>query len=186
MRIIAGAFRRRRLQTPNSAGIRPTSDRVREAVFSMIAEHVPDARVLDLFAGTGALGLEALSRGARFCCFVDNGAEALRLVRANILLCSAQDRSRIIAGTVASALRRLESENEPFDLVFLDPPYGKGYVEETLHIIGPVAGAGALVIAERHVKDLHQPISDPAWQEDRERRYGDTLISIYSRPAISS
>ncbi len=185
MRIIAGAFRGRRLHAPNSARIRPTSDRVREAVFSMIAEHVPDARVLDLFAGTGAVGLEALSRGARFCCFVDNGTEALRLIRANIELCGAQDRSRIIHGTVASALRRLESENELFDLVFWDPPYGKGYVEQTLPIIRPVAGVGALVIAERHVKELQEPMSEPAWQKDRERRYGDTLISIYSRPAIS-
>lgn len=185
MRIIAGAFRGRRLHSPDSARIRPTIDRVREAVFSMIAEHVPDARVLDLFAGTGAVGLEALSRGARSCCFVDSGGEALRLIRANILLCGAGQRSRVIQSTVASALHRLELEKELFDLVFLDPPYGKGYVEKTLQILGPVAGAGAPVIAERHVKEIQEPISDQVWQKDRERRYGDTLISIYSRLIIS-
>ncbi|MDR3553177.1 MAG: 16S rRNA (guanine(966)-N(2))-methyltransferase RsmD [Syntrophobacteraceae bacterium] len=185
MRIISGDFRGRRLHAPGSDRIRPTIDRVREAVFSMIAEYVPDARVLDLFAGTGAVGLEALSRGARFCSFVDNGAEALRLIRENVALCGAQESARVINATVASALRRLEAEKELFDLVFLDPPYGKGYVEQTLDMIGPVAGESALVIAESHVKDLRQPISDLSWQKERERRYGDTLISIYSRPEIS-
>ncbi len=185
MRIISGDFRGRRLQGPDSAKIRPTSDRVREAVFSMIAPYVAQARVLDLFAGSGALGLEALSRGAAYCCFVDNGAEALRLLRANIDLCGARDRSRLLQATAPSALRLLESQNEYFDLVFLDPPYGKGLVEKVLEILGPVVGADALVIAERHVKDLKEPISTPAWQTDRERRYGDTMISIYLRPSIS-
>lgn len=151
----------------------------------MIAQHVPDARVLDLFAGTGALGLEALSRGARSCCFVDNGSEALRLIHANIVLCDARQSSRVIHATVASALHRLESEKELFDLLFLDPPYGRGYVEKTLQIIGPVAGAGALVIAEHHVKDIPEPISDPVWQKDRERRYGDTVIVLYARRTLS-
>lgn len=181
MRIISGAFGGRRLHSPKSNRIRPTLDRVREAVFSMIAEHVPDARVLDLFAGTGAAGLEALSRGARFCCFVDSGEEALHLIRANILLCGAGESSRVLSGTVASALHRLEQEKEFFDLVFLDPPYGKGYVEKTLESIARIADAGALVIAERHIKEIPTPISDLIWQKDRERRYGDTLIEIYSR-----
>lgn len=185
MRIIAGAFRGRRLHAPRGDRIRPTIDKVRESVFNMIAENVMGARVLDLFAGTGAMGLEALSRGAQVCYFVDNGAEALRLIRENVLLCGAQDRSRIIQGTVASAIRRLESENELFDLVFMDPPYGKGYVERTLQIVGPVASNDALVIAERHIKDKPPPVPVLVWQKDRERRYGDTLISIYSRLTVS-
>ena len=151
----------------------------------MIAGQVPGARVLDLFAGTGAIGLEALSRGAVSCCFVDNGAEALRLIRDNIGLCGAGESSRIIQATAASAIRRLESEQELFDIVFLDPPYGKGYVEKTIRLIDPVARADALVIAEQHVKDLRAPIVDCAWQNERERRYGDTLITIYRRLAIS-
>ncbi|MDR3568174.1 MAG: 16S rRNA (guanine(966)-N(2))-methyltransferase RsmD [Syntrophobacteraceae bacterium] len=184
MRIIAGACGGRRLHAPKSSKIRPTIDKVREAVFSIISEHVPDARVLDLFAGTGAMGLEALSRRAKFCCFVDNGAEALRLVRENISLCDAGDRSRILQGTVASTIRRLESEKELFDIVFLDPPYGQGYVEKTIQIVGAVARPGALLVSEQHVKDAQRPILDPAWQKDRERRYGDTLIVIYSRLAL--
>lgn len=180
MRIIAGAFRGRRLHAPRSYRIRPTIDRVREAVFSMIAREVPEARVLDLFAGTGAMGLEALSRGASFCFFIDNSSEAVSLIGENIELCAAQDRSRIIQGPVASAIRRLGSENELFDLIFMDPPYGKGYIEKALEIVGALARNDALVVAEHSVKDK-PPIVPAMWREARERRYGDTLISVYSR-----
>ena len=137
--------------------------------------------MLDLFAGTGAMGLEALSRGALFCFFVDKSAEAVSLVRENVQLCAAQDRSRIIQGPVASAIRRLGSENELFDLIFMDPPYGKGYIEKTLEIVGPVARKDALVVAEHHIKDKPPMLPVLVWQKDRERRYGDTLISVYSR-----
>jgi 16S rRNA (guanine(966)-N(2))-methyltransferase RsmD len=180
MRIIAGAFRGRRLHAPKDSRIRPTSDRVREAVFNIIAAQVEGASVLDLFAGTGAMGLEALSRGARFCLFVDQGAEAMRLIGANVRLCGAQERSRMVQGPVGSVVRRLCSENELFDVIFMDPPYGKGYIEQSLEVVGGVAADGALVVAERHVRD--EPPKVPGiWQEPRERRYGDTLISVYSR-----
>ena len=159
---------------------RPTIDRVRESVFNIIAGKVQGAKVLDLFAGTGAMGLEALSRGARFCFFVDKGPEAVRLIRENVQLCAAQDISRIIQAPVASAIGRLSSENELFDLIFMDPPYGKGYIEEAFEIVGAVALNDALVIAERHVKDK-PPLVPELWQKDRERRYGDTLISVYSK-----
>jgi 16S rRNA (guanine966-N2)-methyltransferase len=180
MRIIAGAFRGRRLHTPKSNRIRPTIDRVREAVFSIISGQVRGAKVLDLFAGTGAMGLEALSRGANYCFFVDNGGEAVSLIRENVQLCAAQDSSRVIKEPVASAIRRLGSENELFDLIFMDPPYGQGYIERTLEIVGAVARNDALVIAEHHIKDK-PPLVPEIWQKDRERRYGDTLISVYSR-----
>ncbi|MFZ0943450.1 MAG: 16S rRNA (guanine(966)-N(2))-methyltransferase RsmD [Syntrophobacteraceae bacterium] len=179
MRIIAGAFRGRRLHAPKGNRIRPTIDWVREAVFNMIATEVPGAKVLDLFAGTGAMGLEALSRGAHSCFFVDNSAEAVSLIRENVQLCAAQDRSRIIHGPAASAIRRLGSENELFDLIFMDPPYGKGYIEKTLEIVGAIARDDALVIAEHHIKDK-PPVVPAIWRKDRERKYGDTLISVYS------
>jgi len=181
MRIIAGAFRGRRLHAPKSNRIRPTIDRVREAVFNMIAPEVPGAKVLDLFAGTGAMGLEALSRGAHFCFFVDKSSEAVSLIGENVQLCAAQDRSRIIHGPVASAIRRLGSENELFDLIFMDPPYGKGYIDKTLEIVGAVARNDAFVIAEYYIKDKPPLVPVLVWQKDRERRYGDTLISVYSR-----
>ncbi|MGA2401531.1 MAG: 16S rRNA (guanine(966)-N(2))-methyltransferase RsmD [Syntrophobacteraceae bacterium] len=180
MRIIAGAFRGRRLHAPKGKRIRPTIDRVREAIFNIIAAEVAGAKVLDLFAGTGAMGLEALSRGAQFSFFVDQGEEAVRLIRENVQLCGVQDMSRIIQGSAASAIRRLGSENELFDLIFMDPPYGKGHIEKALEIIGEVARNDALVIAEHHAKDEPPQVSG-IWRKDRERRYGDTLISVYSR-----
>lgn len=139
--------------------------------------------MLDLFAGTGAMGLEALSRGARFCFFVDKGPEAVRLIRENVQLCVAQGMSRIIQAPVASAIERLNSENELFDLIFMDPPYGKGYLEETFEMVGSVALNDAVVVAERHVKDK-PPLVPEIWQNERERRYGDTLISVYSKAVV--
>jgi 16S rRNA (guanine966-N2)-methyltransferase len=179
MRIISGEFRGRRLHPPKGDRIRPTIDRVREAVFNIVAEKVPGAKVLDLFAGTGAMGLEALSRGAQFCFFVDNGTEAVRLIRENVQLCAADSRSRIIQTPVSTAIGRLRSEQALFDLIFMDPPYGKGYIEKTLQIIGPLAGNDALVVAEQHVKDS-LPMVPATWQKERERKYGDTLILVYS------
>jgi 16S rRNA (guanine(966)-N(2))-methyltransferase RsmD len=180
MRIIAGAFRGRRLQPPKDNRIRPTIDRVREAVFNIIAAQVSGAKVLDLFAGTGAMGLEALSRGAQFCLFVDQGAQALRLISVNIELCGVQERSRMIQGAVNSVVRRLGSENELFDLIFMDPPYGKGYIKKSLELVGEIAAYNALAVAEHHIKDESPKVAG-IWQKDRERRYGDTLISVYSR-----
>lgn len=180
MRIIAGAFRGRRLLGPRGDAIRPTIDRVREAIFNIIASRVPEARVLDLFAGTGAMGLEALSRGAAFSVFVDRSAEAARLIGKNVDLCGARDRTRIIQDLIPSALRRLEGRREAFDLIFLDPPYGEGYVEKTLALLEGVSAPDALVVAEHNIRE-ESPENLKIWTKDRERRYGDTRISIYSR-----
>ncbi len=179
MRIIAGEFRGRRLHTPKSDRIRPTGDRVREAVFSIIASAVPNAQVLDLFAGTGAMGLEALSRGAARCVFVDQGVEAVRLIRENIELCGASDYSVVVQEAVPSAIRRRAEKSELFDLIFMDPPYGKGLVEKTLEVIGAVSSPETLAIAEHHIRD-DSPDQVKDWKRESERRYGDTMISIYS------
>ncbi len=178
MRIVAGDFRGRRLHAPKGDRIRPTTDKVREAVFSIVAPYVEDARVLDLYAGTGALGLESLSRGASFAVFVDQGSDALRLIRENIELCGAQDRTRVIQGGVQQTITRLTQGGELFDLIFMDPPYGKGLIERALLELSGVARCDALVVAEHHVKDL-VPLQVKDWRRSRQRRYGDTVISFY-------
>ncbi len=178
MRIVAGEFGGRRLVTPRDLRIRPTIDRVREAVFSIIASHVADARVLDLFAGTGAFGLEALSRGASRTVFVDRSQEAVRIIRENIGICGVQDRTEVILAPVRKALSRLGEAGAVFDLIFMDPPYGEGLVEETLPRLGEAAHSHALVIGEHHAKDELAP-PPKGWVKTEERRYGDTRISFF-------
>lgn len=178
MRIVAGKFRGRRLFTPKGDRIRPTTDRVREAIFNIIASHLPDAVVLDLFAGTGALGLEALSRGAARAVFIDRSADAAALVRKNIELCRVEDRARVLQGSMIQILERLAGQGELFDLIFMDPPYGKGYIEEALKHVGKVSDLQTLIVAEHHIKDI-LPASVGEWTRARERRYGDTAISFF-------
>ncbi len=183
MRIIGGAWRGRRLaqlgRGDAGAHLRPTSDRVRESLFNVLqsrfAERIEGARVLDLFAGTGALGLEALSRGAATATFVENGRTALRLLRENIALCGAEGRARVIARDA----RRPGPAPAAQDLVFLDPPYAKGLGEAALAVAlreGWLARE-ALVIWEESA-----PVVPPEGLVVLdERRHGDTVIRILAR-----
>jgi 16S rRNA (guanine966-N2)-methyltransferase len=175
MRIVGGAWGGRRLQAPPGDATRPTSDRVREALFSILGDRVDGARVLDLVAGSGALGLEALSRGAADATFVDSAAAPVKALAANLGMLGAEAEVRR-----QDALRFLGSARNQarvYDLVFLDPPYrlanrlGGRLSEELPHVLAP----GATVVTEsdrRRPLDLDLPISD-------ERRYGDTLIRIH-------
>jgi 16S rRNA (guanine966-N2)-methyltransferase len=175
MRVIAGNWGGRRLQAPRGDATRPTSDRVREALFSVLGARVEGARVLDLFAGSGALGLEALSRGAAEATFVDSAPAAIRAVRANLEALGgvAEVRradARRYLGSASAAARQ-------YDLVFLDPPYRlAGRLGSELTAALPaVLAPGAAVVAEsdrRAPLDLGLPLED-------ERRYGDTLIRIH-------
>lgn len=184
MRIIGGAFRGRRLAALGSgdaaAHLRPTGDRVRESLFSVIGSGWglpgPGTRVLDLFAGTGALGLEALSRGAAEALFVENGRKALDLLGQNITLCRAGAQARVLRRDA----RRLGAvDGAPFDLIFLDPPYAKGMGELALSaaLDGGWIAPGALIVWEESAK-----ITPPDGLTRRdERRYGDTVITLLER-----
>jgi 16S rRNA (guanine(966)-N(2))-methyltransferase RsmD len=175
MRVIAGQWGGRRLQAPPGASTRPTSDRVREALFSMLGPRLEGARVLDLFAGSGALGIEALSRGAAEATFVDSAPAAIRAVRANLeaLGIDAElrraDARRFLGGASAAARQ--------YDLVLLDPPYRlAGRLGPELTAALPaVLAPGATVVAE---SDRRAPLELGLELHD-ERRYGDTLIRIH-------
>src|SRR5437867_231202 len=124
MRVIGGTDRGRRLAAPRGFSTRPTAGRVREALFDILGPAVAGMRVLDLFAGTGAIGIEALSRGAARAVFVERGRDALRALRANLAaLHLSRDRARVVAGDAVATLPALGRSELPFDLVFLDPPY---------------------------------------------------------------
>ncbi len=179
MRIIAGDFRGRALAAVGKgdagAHLRPTTDRVRESLFSVLTHTgaIPGARVLDLFAGTGALGLEALSRGAESVTFVDDGRVSSGLIKKNIGICRAEDRCRLAR---RDALKLGDNPDAPFDLIFLDPPYGKGLGEKALLNLqqkGWIA-ANALIVWEENA-----PMQPPeGFELESARKYGDTHITL--------
>ena len=175
MRVIAGRFGGRRLQAPPGAATRPTSDRVREALFSILGRRVEDAAVLDLFAGSGALGLEALSRGAARVTFVDSAPAALRALRANLAALGAD--AEVVRADALKWLRAASGRERQYSLVFLDPPYRRAEALGALlsDALPAVLAPDALVVSEsdrRTPLELTIPIID-------ERRYGDTLIRIH-------
>ena len=175
LRIVAGAWGGRRLQAPPGRATRPTGDRVREALFSILGPRVDGARVLDLFAGSGALGLEALSRGAAAATFVDSAPAAIAAVRANAeALGAAAD---VRPGDARAYLRTASAGHRQYDLVFLDPPYRMaGRLGTELSAALPaVLAPGALVVVE---SDRRAPLALDLPLED-ERRYGDTLIRLH-------
>jgi 16S rRNA (guanine(966)-N(2))-methyltransferase RsmD len=176
MRVIAGTYGGRRLQAPPGEATRPTSDRVREALFSILGERVAGARVLDLFAGSGALGLEALSRGAASVTFVDSAPAAIRAVEANLAALGAA--AEVVRADAPRWLGAASAGGRQYDLLFLDPPYRRaGELGAPLSAaLGPVLAEGAVVVAEadrRAPLELSFPLTD-------ERRYGDTLIRIHA------
>jgi len=193
MRVVAGSARGRRLQAPPGADTRPTLDRVREALFNALhsLDAVEGAQVLDLFAGSGALGIEALSRGAGHCVFVERSRRALAVLEANLTSTGLLDEADVVSGDALAQLRRWTSELTSggscapeteragrFDLALLDPPYATSDDEWVvlLDLIGPLVGGGVVVVeSSRSV-----PVP-PGWHVLREKRYGDTLLVI-TRP----
>jgi len=177
MRVVAGSARGRRLRAPRGASTRPTSDKVRGAVFNLLGQFFDGGAVLDLYAGSGGLALEALSRGASRAVCVESDPAALACLRANALACGFAGRLEVRAETVEHALTRLPAST--FFLAFLDPPYAVG-PEAALARIERVLAPGGLAVAEH---DALRPPADRygALALSDRRRYGGTGISIYRR-----
>ncbi|MFW6081367.1 MAG: 16S rRNA (guanine(966)-N(2))-methyltransferase RsmD [Desulfosalsimonas sp.] len=181
MQIIGGRYKGRKLFAPPGRKTRPTSGKVREAVFNICASLVPDARVADLFAGTGAMGIEALSRGAKHAVFVEADREAAGLIKRNLAACGAEDRSAVLCLDLLRGPQALAGMDSAFDLVFMDPPYNSQALAPSLEVLvksGALA-RGAVVVIE------HQP-AEPVPEGIAElevfdcRRYGKTLVSFMS------
>ena len=175
MRIVAGKWGGRRIAAPRGAATRPTSDRVREALFSILGARVEGSRVLDLYAGSGALGLEALSRGAGSATFVENRAATIAVLKANLATLDA--RAEVHQRDALAFLRAAATSGPHYDLALLDPPYALAprIGPELSAALPAVLAPGAVVVSEsdrRHPLDLDLPLTD-------ERRYGDTLIRIH-------
>lgn len=177
MRVIAGRFKGRRLEAPKWAGIRPTSDKLRETLFNILAPRVDGARVLEGFAGTGAIGIEALSRGARHVTFIDRDRRAAALIAANLARCGVEEGYTIECGDVASVLRRAPAD-AAFDLVLLDPPYDvdPDTVTRALAAAADRLAPDALVVLERATR--REPALPPSFARVRDVVSGDSTLTF--------
>ena len=177
MRIITGEYRGRKLETPIGYDVRPTTDKVKEAIFNLLQNDIYGAVCVDLFAGTGSLGLEALSRGAEKCYFCDNARASLNLVKTNVKICKAEDKSIILAGDYTKTLNRIKDK---VDIFFLDPPYHDGLYENCLSLIEELdlLQDDGIIVAE-HGKYDEMPEQIGNLVKVKERRYGKIIVSIY-------
>ena len=179
MRVITGKARGVVLKTPEGMQTRPTTDRVKEALFSIIQFDLPGAKVLDLFGGTGQLGIEALSRGAAEAVFVDAREDACRLIRENLRRTKLEQGTKVVRSDYMDYLKRCR---EKFGIILLDPPYAEIFLENSLKMITEIdiLQSGGIIVAERPVgKDL--PWDFPGYTRSRDYKYGSTLLTLYRK-----
>ncbi len=179
MRIVAGIAKGRKIESPKGTDVRPTSDRVREALFSSIAFRIPGSRVLDLFAGTGALGLESLSRGAAETIFVDCSRRSIEIIRKNIEICGFISRCTVFNNDAKTALERFSRQpKHKFDLIFLDPPYVGSLLENALTSLvdSSLIDTKTLIIAEH--PSNRTPMVPDSLSITSTKRYGNTALSF--------
>ena len=179
MRVITGKARGVQLKTPEGMLTRPTADRVKEALFSIINFDLPGAAVLDLFGGTGQLGIEALSRGANSAVFVDQREDACKIIRENLRRTKLETQGRVVRSDYLDYLRRTR---EKFDIILLDPPYAEVFLENALKKITEIdiLQSGGIIVAERPLgKDL--PFDFDGFSRSKDYKYGNTLLTLYRK-----
>lgn len=179
MRIITGKARGFKLKAPQGLDVRPTSDRVKESVFNILAGHIEQAEVLDLFAGTGNLGLEALSRGAKSAVFVDCAINSLSIIKENALHTCLGERAEYIRSDAVKAIGRLYHAGRKFDLIFCDPPYNKGHISAVITKLEQnlLLKPGGIVIVE-HSKHESITTQENLLRMVRTEKYGETMITF--------
>ena len=179
MRVITGKARGIALKTPDGMATRPTSDRVKEALFSIIQFDIPGSRVLDLFGGTGQLGIEALSRGAKSAVFVDAADSACKLIQENLKKTKLAEDGRVVRSDYLEYLRRCRDQ---FDIIFLDPPYAEVFLENALNFISEIdiLQTNGIIVTERPLgKELS--LEYPGFTKSKDYKYGNTLITLYRK-----
>ena len=185
MRVISGKLRGKILLTLKGMDLRPTSDRVKEAIFDILQNSIEGQKVLDLFAGTGALGIEALSRGAKKAFFVEGSPQSLIVLYKNLEASRLQEQAEVLSREVQAGIKILSERGETFDLIFLDPPYGKGLVRKTLQALSgeSILAPDALIVAE------HSPAEDldaiSLLERVDQRKYGSTLVSFFRKSSAA-
>jgi len=183
MRLTGGQSRGRRLKPPGAAGLRPTPSRVREALFDILGTRIKDASFLDLYAGTGAVGVEALSRGARRAVFVERDPAAARLIEENLSLLGRVEAGEILTHPAMSSLAALKRRGERFNIAFLDPPYDTGAPPEVLAAASDLVVSGGVLVVEHLTRRPPSPAGSPMLRPGRVYRYGDTSLTVLHRVA---
>ena len=179
LRIIGGNLKAKKLHSARGKVIRPTSDRLRESIFNILSFHDRQAVVLDLFAGTGALGIEALSRGAKSAVFIDIYNGALSVIERNIKACELENKSKIIKWDIIKNLNCIKSDKATFNLIFIDPPYNRRFLQPTLHNlrkVGSVKKGACLIIEHSLLEPI--PLDFPEYELQNQRKYGKSLVSF--------
>lgn len=178
MRVITGIAKGKRLKTLEGLDTRPTTDRVKEGIFNIIQFDLPASKVLDLFAGSGQIGIEALSRGASYCVFNDQNRQAQQIIKDNLINTGLYKSSRVIS---MDAKAYLNSTKEEFDIVFLDPPYNKGILQEILPIVAKKMTDRGIIICE-HEKNEELPEEILDFDLKKQYKYGKIMVSVYKLP----
>lgn len=173
MRVIAGTARRLLLKTVEGMDTRPTTDRIKETLFNMLQPMIPGCKFLDLFSGSGAIGIEALSRGAAYAALVEREPAAANCIRENLERTHLADRARLMERDVMEALRRLEGYDDVFDIVFLDPPYNQGLEQKVLHYLAssPMAGEETLIVIEASKETDFSWLEEEGYTLEKNKEY---------------
>ena len=185
LRVISGIAKGHKLKTVKGSTTRPTSDMVKESLFNIIAEYVPDARVLDLFAGTGNLGIEALSRGARYAVFVDKSRECIRIIRENLIHTRLLEKAEIIQANSIEYIKKLSHTDSKFDIIFMDPPYNENLIMHVLDIIGNgdiISENGIIAVERTNKNEIPEQIG--CLIKFKDRKYGTTSLSFYKHSSL--
>lgn len=181
MRVIAGDFKGRRLDPIEGMDIRPTSDKVKESLFNILGNSVIDSVFLDLFGGTGAIGIEALSRGAKHVVFIDSSAKSIKVLKGNLDKLNIKDKAEVYNTDYSTAISKLYKYGRQFDIVFIDPPYRVGIAESALKEIdkNPILAQSGIIVVEHDTKD-DMPEKAGKLFKYRIKHYGSTSLSFYS------
>lgn len=179
MRVVSGTARGIVLKTPDGIATRPTADRVKEAMFSIIQFDLPGAMLLDLFGGTGQLGIEALSRGAKSAVFVDFAPSACKLIEENLKRTKLQQQGRVVRSDYLTFLKNC---NEKYDIILLDPPYAENFLENALNLITEIdiLQTNGIIVAERPLGKALS-LNFPGYSRSRDYKYGSTLLAVYRK-----
>lgn len=183
MRVISGSANRRKLVAPAGMDVRPTTDRIKETLFNIINGRLYDIDFLDMFAGSGAIGIEALSRGASSCVFIENSSASLKCIRENLSTTSLADRADVRACDAVSAVERLKAEGRSFDIIFMDPPYGHELEKQVLTGISQydILKEDGLIIIEASSDTDFDYVSELSFNVSRIKKYGSNMHVFLER-----